>query len=909
MLAVQAYLEQIITTSYYPITVSGDKPGFPNRWLVKSEPAMKLEEDTEPRIDTNARVVLANELSFLTREELENNWRYYIAEDQEGFYIDYDFARNYPETMFSRDQDCYIYSLCSIYCTRPRNIFFHVNAMVPIRIWINGQLAYSGSYQFYENPYYFFYPLNPGNNTLLVEKVQFAKYKAIHVLQEFFLIDITPRDFLKQSDARIFMDREFFDELESTYSIVPDRVFIGQDQVPSLMVLPKSFGKSMNEPIRITVANAAGEKVAVVDTLTSTKVKLHMAPEIQGTLLIRAQSLAGRRKQAELCVYRGDFNRNVNDLLSKADTRRDRNLEVMDSIRRLAAIPEPELGSIRGSNEVINLCLYKLILDKMYEFEKYLNTKDSSCPKDLFDVFPRNIMLFKGSDVDDGFIAYSIYLPEHYSPRRKYPLVCTMQFGFGTSKYPVVQHYSESGYFKDAIVLNLCGRGTYSMDFIHEIGLYRIIESVSSRLNVDGDRRYLVGGCTGTMRGYGLALRAPDLFAAVAGVTSTFRLDLNHPDYQILQNLSNNYVYQLCNVEDVYFNCARVMNTLNYLAKVKKWAFYGLSHIELDVLLNSKRLMTMLVKEKKPKYPRKIWFRAYEPIYNKSYWVQVESFADLSSTAEVQAEIDGGKKLIVNTHNIRRMVLLLNRRAMGLSRKIFLTVNGTEIGLDLNDFSRITLDMEGLPVKAKAVALPWKTFRVEYEMAPGTNDNLLGLKQVYITRCRILKPVYYLEQKKVFAKKLFQVLSQPIKERNRNYYYPIILENEKTPEILSDSNFVTVIDTRNTSNFQCSLLQRLSLAAGNQGWVFQNQSFSGEYFGLIKTVNPFDRNYFSLLIIYNSDVLEDELIRFLHCFDTDRLFYSDAVVYHEGKYHSFRNSNSEPQGKNNFESKIYKEEM
>ena len=44
-----------------------------------------------------------------------------------------------------------------------------------------------------------------------------------------------------------------------------------------------------------------------------------------------------------------------------------------------------------------------------------------------------------------------------------------------------------------------------------------------------------------------------------------------------------------------------------------------------------------------------------------------------------------------------------------------------------------------------------------------------------------------------------------------------------------------------------------------------------------------------LAIIYNTENLREEMMRFLNSFDTNPLFYSDAVIYHDGRYHSFRN--------------------
>ena len=102
------YLYRIISTNSYPIVFSGDYPNIINRWLVKAQDADHYEaNNTEPMLRPEGRILARHELEFLSQEEKDSNWNYFISLDYQHYSCQY----NTIQRDFKLDRNRYIYAV------------------------------------------------------------------------------------------------------------------------------------------------------------------------------------------------------------------------------------------------------------------------------------------------------------------------------------------------------------------------------------------------------------------------------------------------------------------------------------------------------------------------------------------------------------------------------------------------------------------------------------------------------------------------------------------------------------------------------------------------------------------------------------------------------------------------------
>ncbi len=886
------YLQHILSISYYPVSFSGDQPAVLNRWLVTSLQREKCDlSNIEPSLNQNSRLILRTEVTSLPKPELESNWRYYISENKDSFN-----KPSSPETMFSTDEDKVIYALCGVYCEAQQDSLLFLGSVVPARVWINGRNVFSSNIGHLVRPHLFVFPLQKGINTILIEKQFFAEYTALNIGSQHFLFTLKPCRYLMNNKLNHFFDKELFSDLKQSYTLVPEKTFYHPGEKIRLLVYPGWF-TGADDKIKLHISNGLGEPIQDIDAQTSVPVELDLPGEITGLLRIKAESIANSRKASDVYIFSGDFAQAREQLILQATQRRDLNPEVLNSFKYLTDIPTPKSPCIKGAPEIIPNRLMYSILEKYAEFERYLNRPDATGTVAIFDVFPTNATCFKLSEIDDGFIAYNIFLPKGFNPRKHYPLWVSFQFGYGVGKYPIIQRYARKSHFSEAIILNMCGRGELNNDFIHELGTVEIIREVIHKYNIDPNRVYLVGSCMATLKALNLALRFPDLFAAVAGVNGTFRLDIENPDFDYLKNLDNTTVHQLCEIDDFRFNGLRVLDAIQHVKENKAWPFYNYSHDDFDEVMNSGKLLRTVIRAKKRQYPREVDFSSCEPVYNKSHWLQILHMEDLNRKATVKAEIKSATQIQIQTANVRALGIVLNRRLMKLANSIELTVNHRPQRIRLAPFSKIIVNIANADNGASNVSVIDQMSVVPLNLAGFINEyhgihvnpKLLGIKELYCSKCFILKPNPIPPEQKGFLAKLYYYLQNPLKERMRVYQFPVLFENEATPEKLSAGNFITVINLGNlTLEFHEQLLKQAGFQLGTAKVSYQGRELTGDFFGLIKIQNPYNSGKLGLLVLYQGRQAENELLNAFNGFDYNPLFYNDVIIYCNNEYQTFR---------------------
>ncbi|WP_265445502.1 hypothetical protein [Acetivibrio straminisolvens] len=879
------YLRDLVGKSILPVEFLGDKACVLNRWLVKSELADDFtDRGIEPHLNPEGELLLPHEFGGSSKEKPESNWRYYISGELYAFY-----KYNAHNKLFSNDKNKYLYFVNSVYCTKPQDIVVHFHTLqpTPIRIWINGNLVFTSNPNYVIEKAFFMYHFNEGQNIILVERLSWSKDTMPPMGLDTFAIDLKPYSLVVDKEFNNgFLDDKFSWDLYNTYRIVPDRTVFDNEQDISLLVLPKYFKDGNTEEICVSVINSKGEVVSSCNTTTSKKISFRLDKDIKGTFLLKVEGIC-ESKNSEIYVYRGNFEEETESLVRLAEERDDLSEDVIRTLKGLRAIPDVGTNLIKGYVEFINDVMFQLILQNYYEFERFLHLPKGNEKKQIFDVFDSRVMMFKDLGIDGIFIPYSIYLPKGYSKDKDYPLMVYLMFGYGGSTYDDPPIFVNQGDFSDAIALCISARGTLNNDYIHEVNVVKIIAEVADRFDIDRKNIFVTGICNGAIRSINLAMRFPDLFSAVGSFGGTARLDVKNPDYEYIKNLDNTMLYSFCNVDDFTFNSARILYTLKHFKNHKNWIFYNLAHNEYQDLLSSEKLMKEVIKEKRIDYPRSIRYKTYEPIYNKAYWVRIDYMEDLSRTASIEAQIKNENTIEIKTDNIRIFSILINRKAMGLEREVRMYVDGEELELCLDEFSRIIVVKEDGKPKCETVTLSEDCFAKEYNYI-GVDENLMGIKQLYFNKCTVVKPDVFKDSKNALAKKLPAVLQNPIKEKNLNYVYNGVYESEADKTLLGQGNFIYVVDLNKTYSEFEPLWKEIGFEFGKSHINYKNNKFTGDYFAMVKCENPFSKGKHALFVVYNSDRAAEELISFLNTFDINSLFYSEAIVYNNGNYYSYR---------------------
>ncbi len=879
------YLRDLTVRSVLPVEFLGDKACVLNRWLVKSELADDfVDRSIEPHLVPEGDLLMPHEFGGSSKEKPESNWRYYISGELYAFY-----KYNAHHKLFSNDKNKYLYFVNSVYCTKEIDIILHLHTLqaTPIRIWINGNLVFSSNPNYVIEKAFFMYRFNEGQNTILVERLSWSKDKMPPMGLDTFAIDLKPSGFIMDEEFNNgFLDDKFMWDIYNTYRIVPDKTVFDAKQDISLLVLPKHFKAGNKEEIHVSIINSKGEVVASCNSLVSKRICMGLDKDIKGTLLIKVQG-ENDSKNSSIYIYRGSFEEETGRLVELAEEREDLSKDLVDSLRGLRAIPDVGTNLIKGYVEFINDIMFQQILQKYYEFEKFLCSPSGKDKNQIFDVFESSAVMFKKLGIDNTFIPYSIYLPKGYSCERDYPLMVYLMFGYGGSTYDDPPIFINQGDFSDAIALCISARGTLNNDYIHEVNVVKIIGEVAEKFNIDRKNIFVTGICNGAIRSINLAMRFPDLFSAVGAFGGTARLELKNPDFEYVKNFGNTMLYSFCNVDDFTFNSARILYSLKYFKNYKNWIFYNLAHNEYQDLLSSEKLMKEVIREKRVSYPKSIYYKTYEPIYNKAYWAKIEQIDDLRRTASISALIKDKNTIEIKTDNVRAFSILIDRGAMGLDRDVRLHVDGLDLKLCIDEFSKHIVSREDGNLKYEAVKISEENFTKEYDFI-GIDEKLMGIKHLYFKKCTIVRPDSFNQNNEVLEKKLLSVLQNPLKEKNLNYTYDMVSECEADTDLLSNGNFIYVLDINKAYPEFEALWKDIKLEFNKQWINYGNDQFTGDYFALVKCKNPYNNGNHALFVVYNSDRAGEKLVNFLNTFDTNSLFYSEALIFNNENYHSYR---------------------
>ncbi|NEW09341.1 hypothetical protein GK047_25685 [Paenibacillus sp. SYP-B3998] len=871
----QAYLEKLVSNSHCPITFAGDIPNALSRWLVRSAFTNGVNQmGVDPYLDTEARLLYFNELVMLPRKEIEENWRQYISEMINRYQ-----EVNTPQNLFTIEPDKYMYGLNTVYCQKEQDILVNVITYFPspIRMWINGQLVVTGNHDYLIKDYFFLYRFREGSNTVLFECPLALR---VPLSNQEIIVKLNPVDCL-EDNGKGFKDEDLLDAYKQSYSLFPERVFYMPNEELHLIVLPQYVDRQ-TEIVHVSIFNAAGNLLQAKELAASSVAIFPWQDDFNGLLRIRAEGAGDTAKVGEAYVYYGEFQSRIDQVIQQVEKRKDSDQSVITTIREMVALPE----AFKALHQYVPNTCYLTLFQVLEKFIRYASTSEKEVKMTYREVFGSSFTVYEPQPNGDRLAAYTVYMPDDYNPESSYPLVVYFHDALARS-YPVNLPWVKHSSISDAFIINIVGIGR--LNYVDDVNVIRMINRLTETYNVNRNRIHLIGFCTGATKTLRIAMQVPDTFAGIASVIGDMRLSINEPEYAQVDNMSNMTVLGLMSTEHWFFNSTRFMHFLKRLPKSTTRIVHGFMHNEFNAILNSKVLLHKLIAEQRDPYPEELKLSPLEPGYNKTYWLKVEAIDNLEEPSKIWAKKMAPNRIEIEMHNIECFSLLLSREKMILAPTIEIAVNSAVHRVDLTPYCKLWVSWQPDKYMVEVIPMTEQEFEGKYHTI-GVDEEQMGIKQIYLSACTIVKPEGGIPSKRSLVSKLVYLLQNPIKDRYIYYKYEAINEQalDWEKESSSHTNHVIIIDVRSKSKKQEKLLDTLGIYMDEEKLIYREQMFVGTYFTFIKRRHPYYSERLLLIVAFNDDQVETEIITWMNAFETNPLFYNDAVVFHDGNYQGFR---------------------
>lgn len=343
---------------------------------------------------------------------------------------------------------------------------------------------------------------------------------------------------------------------------------------------------------------------------------------------------------------------------------------------------------------------------------------------------PQSLTLL--STVDDTDQPYALYLPLHFDPARKYPLVISLhddasnhrlnlsrvfgianrvrQTSFGAARgytrpLPETDAQAANGPFQafpnvDFIVAAPLARGTIGYQGIPETDVYDVLDDVKKRLPIDEDRIYLTGISMGGGGALWLGLTRPDVWAAIAPVCPA-----PPPGTEELAGNALNVPVRL-------FQGA--LDPLVLPDSVRKWRdrfqdagvrieyteFPAVRHNAWDYAYRDASIFNWFARFKRERFPERVHFSTRSYKHRSAYWVEIDGLTP-GALASIDARFTGANRIEVQTAGIDGFTLHLDGCLKCVAASIVtLAVDGVALKVPFKTtlaFSRIGVEWKAAP--------------------------------------------------------------------------------------------------------------------------------------------------------------------------------------------------------------------
>lgn len=280
------------------------------------------------------------------------------------------------------------------------------------------------------------------------------------------------------------------------------------------------------------------------------------------------------------------------------------------------------------------------------------------------------------SSVDGSDQPYALYTPKDIKKDRRYPLIVSLHGAGQTHRQGLRQVWGVPAKAPladvDYFIAAPFGRGSMGYEGISETDVFDMLERVKAIYPIDENRVYLTGVSMGGSGTLSIALRRPDLWAAIAVVcggapSGTIELAgnaLHLPVHLFHGDKDTTVPVEIGRRWQELFRAAGVDVTYR--------EFAGEGHNIAPLAYKDGYIFDWFAKHRRKKAPQRVRFATARHAHNSAYWVTVNSF---EARAEVDARTAGGI-LTIQAKNVYGLTLDL--RGLGAKR---LEIGGARMDL------------------------------------------------------------------------------------------------------------------------------------------------------------------------------------------------------------------------------------
>ena len=398
--------------------------------------------------------------------------------------------------------------------------------------------------------------------------------------------------------------------------------------------------------------------------------------------------------------YRGDFTAKALELAREAAAA-DASKPEGFTLRMLASMVEDRLGcppaEAKGNP-------WLKVHSPLMEYDELMLERRGQTGR----IRPYGFVRIAYTDDADGSVQFCrAYLPAHYDPARKWPLVIQMH-GFNPANPVYVRWWSADqrhgpadGEFpghEEVIYMEPHGRGNTWYLGMGDRDIMEVIAQAKRLFNVDEDRIYLTGDSMGGWGTWNIASRHPDVFAAIAPVFggSDYRVQLTTEEiaglapvdrllqerastWAMAENLLNVPVFvhhgdadQAVNVEYSRWG-VRLMQRWGY--DVRYHEYPGSSHEALGAQNGTMNVEWFLARRRNPS-PLHVRIRSAELRHASAYWVHALQAASPLAFMEADAEVVDRNVIRLDSDNILEFELSPGPAIVDTTKPVTVVWNG-----------------------------------------------------------------------------------------------------------------------------------------------------------------------------------------------------------------------------------------
>ncbi len=289
----------------------------------------------------------------------------------------------------------------------------------------------------------------------------------------------------------------------------------------------------------------------------------------------------------------------------------------------------------------------------------------------------QDLRLSYRSEIDNTDQPYRLFVPSSYNGSPM-PLVVAMH-GTGGNENTIFDDATyQHGPLKaaaekhGAIVVSPLGRGVTEYRGIGENDVFQVLADVQRRYKIDEDRIYLTGHSMGGTGAAYLAMRHPDLFAAVAPLAAAYSFP------SIARNAASIPFLWIGGAADAEFYhrgvAAGVERMRKFGAPVISEAIPGEGHS--GPVKDFDRVLAWLLQHRRDPNPRRFYFETDTPMHGAAHWTVIEKIAQPGRIAWIQGESPGGNRVHFEVSNVAEFTFIPQYYFQDTTRGLYITVNG-----------------------------------------------------------------------------------------------------------------------------------------------------------------------------------------------------------------------------------------